>query len=469
MTMVVSARQGPVTRALGTGALLVVGNAVLLTSAMAGLTHLVLLVGVAVPLLLALVRRPQRGLVVIAALVPFDGLLLLVPRLPPLAAGWKEALVLVTLAATFVCPADSRGPLGRRPPGWVPAVGGLLGLAAVSGFLVGGLQAAWGLKIAFFYMLVAVSVWRCPLDDAERDRLVSVLMVTGLLTAVYGIVQQALGHARLHALGYEYNSAIRSTRGLLRSFSTFDNPFGFAYFLMLAILVGVTFALAEPDRVRSRLFLLMLPVYVVGLGSSFVRGAWLGLGAALLYLGWARYRLLLLGLPIALVGLIVLPGTVSSAAFASSSSVERVNAWHANLSDITSHPLGVGVGASNAAAEKVVGLDRVEEVFHPDNEYYRTLYELGVLGLWLLVLLLTATFRAARAAARTAPPQASLFALATAASVIAAIAASFVTTYFDTFPSCVYFWLFLGAVAAEHAERVLTGGGTEPAVPALAA
>lgn len=456
--------------ALGQIAALIATNAALVIAAVAGLAPAALMAALVLPLTLALVHRPQRGLMVLAALVPFNGLLLLVPQLPPLAAGWKEALVLATLGATFIAPAQARAARGRPLPSWSAAVGGLLILSLVSGLLVGGRQAMWGLKIAFFFVLVAVIVWRCPFDDRERDRLVTVLMVTGVLTALYGIFQQDLGPSRLNRLGYEYNSAIRFTRGLLRSFSTFGNPFEFGYFLMLVILVGLTFAMAQPHRLRTRLFFLMLPVLLLGLGTSFVRGAWLGLAAGLIYLGWARFRLLLLGLPLVAVGLILLPGTVSSAAFASSSSAERVQAWNANLSDITNHPLGIGVGSSNAAAEKVRGMKAIEDVFHPDNEYYRALYELGVLGLWFLVLLLNAAFRTTRMATRNAPPVASMFALATAAVIVAAVAASFVTTYFDTFPSNVYFWLFLGAVAAEHAGRIQNsapdrapvGGAAEP-------
>lgn len=468
MAVTVSSPGVPAATAVHAGAVVAV-NALLVLAVTEGWALLPLLAALAVPLLVALAHRPQRGVLVLAALVPFDGLLLLMPDLPWLAAGWKEALVLTTLAATFVAPPEARAPRHRRPPSWTPAVLGLLILALASALLVGGLQAIWGLKIAFFFLLVAITLWRCPLDGRERDRLVSVLIVAGVITAVYGIAQQAMGHVRLHALGYEYNSAIRFTRGLLRSFSTFDNPFGFGYFLMLVLLVGVTFALAQPGRLRSRLFFLVVPILLLGLGTSFVRGAWLGLAAGLTYVGVARFRLLLLGLPIVAVGFILLPGTVSSAAFASTSGIQRVDTWQANVSDIIENPLGVGVGSSNAAAEKVVGLDRVEEVFHPDNEYYRALYELGVLGLWFIVLLLSATFRAARTASMTAPPEASVFALATAAMVLAAATASFVTTYFDTFPSDVYFWLLVGAVASEHATRLHDDRVAEGAELAVAA
>ena len=430
-------------------------NAVVVLALIGRATVPLAVLAVVAPLGVALTRRPQRGLLVLAALVPFDGLLLLAPDLPPLAAGLKEALVLATLAATFVAPPSARAPAGRPLPGWAPAVGGLLALGLVSALVVGGIQAAWGLKIAFFFVLVAVAVWRCPLDAGERDALVSILLVAGLVTATYGLAQQVMGHSRLHAMGYEYNSAIRFTGSFLRSFSTFDNPFGFGYFLMLVLLIGVPHALDRPDRLRSRVFLLTAPLLVAGLASTFVRGAWIGLFVGLVYLAWARFPRLLLGLPVIVVGLLLLPAGVSSAALSSTSGAARVANWDANLFAIVSHPVGVGLGSSNAAAEKTAGaLGGVGEVFHPDNEYYRAAYELGVIGLWLVVLLLVSAFRSARAVATSLPPDGALFAVAVSSTVLAAAAASFVTTYLDTFPNNVYFWLLLGVVAAERRQPV---------------
>lgn len=408
-----------------------------------------------VPVVLAVVRRPQRAILLLAALVPFYGLLLLVPGLPSAVGAWKELLVAATLVATFVAPADARGGPGRSLPAWAPAAAGLVLVGVLSSVAVGGLQALWGLKVSFFYVLATVAVWRCPLDARERDRLVGILMVTGVVTAVYGIAQQAMGATRLHALGYEYNSTIRTTHGLLRSFSTFTTPFPFAYHLMLVLLVGVAHALGEPGRTRSRLFLLATPVLAVGLAVSFVRGAWLGLAVGLAYLGLTRFRVLLLGVPVLAVGLLLLPTDVSVAALQSGSGTERVHAWQDNVSQIMSHPLGVGIGSTNAAAEKVAGGPQNSAVFHPDNEYYKQAYELGVLGLWFVVLLFAAAFLAAHRS--VCPPGGEdLLAMATAANVVGAAAASLITVYLDTFPAELYFWLLLGIVAS----RSWPGGTT---------
>jgi len=389
----------------------------------------------------ALVRRPQRGLLVLAALVPLNGLLIVIPH-PSALNGWKEALVVATLLATFAAPSDARAAPASRLPGWAPAVIGLVALALASGLAVGGLQALVGLKVGYFFLLAAVAAWRCPLDARERDRLVTILMVMGVLTAAYGLVQQVLGAERLNAFGYPYNTTIRFAGGSLRSFSTFNQPFGFGFFQMLVLLIGIPQALAEPQRRRNRLFLLALPLLALGLLSSIVRGAWLGAAVGMAYLASHRYRVLLLLVPLAVLAVAFLP----SEALSSSSTTERTTSWEQNVGRVFSNPFGVGLGASGAAAEKAA-IGTGVRTYQPDNFYFKTVLELGVLGLWMLVLLLAGAFSASRAAAGRLDGRDAALAAGVAAMVAAAAAASFVATYFEIFPMDLFFWLLLTVVA----------------------
>ena len=424
---------------------LAAANLALGAALLGGLGPWVVALAVLVPLGLAVAERPQRGLLLLAALAPFHGLLLIVPA-PAVAAGWKEALVLLTLAATVVAPLEARRPPGGRMPPWTLAVVGLLGLGALSAIVVGGLQAAVGMKALFFYVLVAVAVWRCPLAATERDRLVSVLMACGVVTAVVGLAQQVVGGAVLHGLGYEYNSAIRTTGSMLRSFSTFNQPFGFGFFLMLVILIGVPAALSDPGRRRNRAFLLVLPVLGVALGFTFVRGAWIGVAVGLAYLGVTRHPVLLLAIPVGLLALVFLPRELATPALSSSSSVDRLESWQERGSEVASAPLGAGVGASGSASEKVAELRSGKTRYQPDNYYFKVLLELGVLGLWLLVLLLVSVFATAHVAGSRLGGEEGAFAGGVAATVMAAAVASLVATYLEIFPMDVYFWLFAGAV-----------------------
>src|SRR6266550_462955 len=62
-----------------------------------------LALALAIPFLAALMRTPQLGVLVLVAVAPFNGLLLIVPH-PVVVNGWKEALVIATLLATFMAP-----------------------------------------------------------------------------------------------------------------------------------------------------------------------------------------------------------------------------------------------------------------------------------------------------------------------------------------------------------------------------
>ena len=419
-----------------------------------------LALAVVAPLLLFIYYRPERGILAVAALAPFNGLLLIV-HVPGFAKGWKEALVGVSLAATFVCPPRSRGDRGRSLPRWLPALGALLLLGLLSGLSVGGDQALLGLKINFFYVLVAVAVWRAPLDERDRDRLVSILMGVGLVCSVVGLLQQALGDARLHTLGYQYNSTIRfGSGGLLRSFSTFDQPFPFALYVMIVLLIGIPVALDDLTRLRNQLFLLATPIYLLGILSAFVRAAFLGLAVGALYLGFRRYRALLAVMPLFLAAFLLLAGPVSGSLLSSNSLQSRTQGWQGAITQVEAHPLGVGIGSTGATAERLATGTK-KSTYQPDNYYFKTAYELGLLGAWMLILLLFGIFRATHIGADRArrPDQALLDGIA--AVVLASIAASLVDSYFEIFPIDLTFWLLVGVAAATIAGSRVNRGSDQ--------
>ncbi len=442
-------------------AVLGIGILAVLAAAVAGQAALLLAIAVLVPVGVAIFYRPQRGVLLVAALAPFNGLLLLT-SIPSWAKGWKEAIVGAALAATFVGPRIARGAPHRQVPRWLPALIGLLLLGLFSALTISGIQAVLGLKVNFFYVLLALAVWRAPLDERERDRLVSILMGVGLICALVGLAQQVVGADYLNQLGYEYNTAIRFSGGFLKSFSTFDQPFPFALFIMLVLLIGIPVALDAPTRWRNRIFLLATPIYLLGMASAFVRASFLGLAAGLLYLGFRRYRILLAFIPLALVAFLAIGGPASTAVLSSQSLQQRTTGWQANLYQVETHPLGVGIGSAGAVAERLANPGH----YQPDNYYFKTLYELGVLGLWMFVLLLLGIFWSThRGAARARAPSRALLD-GIAAFVLASMAAALVDSYFEIFPIDLTFWLLVGVAAALISSKGAPGSGAERAVAA---
>jgi len=434
-------------------AAIIAGNVVLVALLMVvrGPVPVLLALLVAAPIIgigaYALVQRPQRGVLLLAALVPFHGLGLIIP----FPGAWKEGLIAATLAATFLAPAEARGGR-RRLPNWVPVVAAFVLLGTVSSLFVSPLQAATGLKVTFFSILVALIVWRCPLDERERDRLVTILMVVGFVTAVVGLAQQVVGDVALNNLGYEYNRTIRFSGGFLRSYSTFSLNFPFALFLTLVMLLGIPLALEEPKRRRSQLFLAGLPVLLLAQLFTLTRAGWLGLAAGLIYLAITRIRSLAVAFAhaaaIALIALL-LAGAFGSALLSSSSSEERFDQWADHVSEIAANPLGAGIGSTGSAGAKAVELagGDPEGVFQPDNYYFKITFELGVVGLWLLGLLFATTLSSTHGAAKRLSGRDGALAAGVTASIVAAIVVSVVATYFEIFPMDVYFWMLLAIVA----------------------
>jgi hypothetical protein len=439
-------------------------NVVVLGAVMAGFTLPMVGLVLLAPAAAMVLRRPQLGVLALVAMVPYHGLLTIVPH-PTIVQGWKEALTILTLAATFVAPA-ARAKAHRPLPSWTIAVAGLLVISVLSAAYVGGLSGLYGLKVYFFFLLVAIIVWRCPLDALERDRLVTILMVNGVITSVYGIAQQFIGGARLNSLGYPYNTTIRFNGSLLRSFSTFDQPFSFGFFLMVVLLVCIPVVLQDPKRRRNQLFILFMPLVGIGLLSSIVRGAWLGFAVGLAYLGAHRYRILLLAIPLGLTALLFLPPDISQSALSGNSSQERATGWAENVHVITSNPLGAGIGTTGATAEKVQLLtNQTVDYYQPDNYYFLIAYELGLLGLWWHLLMMGAAFGSARSASTRLTGTDAALAAGTAAVVIAAAAASVMATLFQIPPFDLLWWLLLAVVGTTVAASDQTPAVAS--VPAL--
>jgi hypothetical protein len=420
------------------------------------------------------INRPPLGVLWLVALAPFDGVLILFD-LPSLVGGWKEGIVLGVAILSFL-----QRKRHERPqfPRWLVPAFLLLGLALLSAILIPSAGSLLGLKVGFYYLLVPLSLWWVPLNSSERDRLVSILMGVGVVVAFLGIVQQIVGDEALVRLGYEYNETVRFAGGLLRSFSTFNQPFPFAFFVMTVLLVGIPVALDDRRRLRNVLFMACVPILLVGMASAVVRGAILGLGVGGIWLAVNRYRFVGHMLIPVVITLALLPAGVAATAFSGASLLQRTTGWANAVLDEGVEPFGKGVGTVGAVAEQVqsrrseggVSFPSPPEPsaafpsppeeskrFQPDNYYVKTLVELGPIGLWLLLCTIGLGVISARSASMQALDNrdASLAAGITAAT-IAAIAAAFVSAYWEIFPSDLLFWLLLGVLPSITSTSMLS-------------
>jgi putative inorganic carbon (HCO3(-)) transporter len=403
--------------------------------------QLVLLALLAAPVGLAIAQRPQRGVLLLVASVPYWGL----DAILPIPSGWKEALALYTLIWTILSVVSKPRPRFPLPKVVQPFLA-YFAVACLSAAVVRGAQAELGLKIGFFWALMAAMVWLRPLNDRERDQVVTIMMVNAVITALVGLAQQVVGAGRLVSLGYSYNTTVRFTGHFLRSFSTFRLPFDFGFYLALVIVIGTSVSLREPRRTRSILFFATLPIVTAGLLFTFVRGAYLVVAIGILYLAITRYRWLFLGVPVALLLLLLIPGQYATPALGSSSFNQRSQSWTQNISTIFD-PTGHGIGTTGSAGAKAdKALKIVGGAYQPDNQYFKTIYELGVLGVFFFIFLLVAAFLTTRSAATRLHGRDQALAEGLSAHILGVMAACFVATYFEIFPMDFFFWLLLGIV-----------------------
>jgi O-Antigen ligase len=415
-------------------------------------------------------QRPQRGLLTLAALVPFHGLLLIVPS-GDRVNMWKELLIGITLIAAACAPVRERLPRPAFP--WWPAVAALIVMGSVSALANLGKLGLVPIKVTFFYTALLMVAHLRPLTGRDRDTLVSIMMGTGVATAVFGVAQQFIGPAILASWGFRYNHNIRFSGSVMRSFSTFVQPFPFALFLMLVLLVGGAVALSDTRRLRNRLFLISTPVFVVAIGFTIVRAAMTGLLAGLVILGIYRYRRILWGMGIfamiAMIAASVLPTSYLTALSSQSSLQERARGWKTLTDSLLVGPFGTGLGRTGAAADRIdketLG-PRASELpgstgdtviwgrpYQPDNYYFKMIIELGPLGITLFAAILVIAFLAALRASRYLPKPDDAFVLSVAAVIAAAAVASLTATFFEIFPVDCYFWLLLAAAGCAITQK----------------
>jgi hypothetical protein len=424
---------------------------------------------VGIPVAIAVAQRPQRGVILFTAVLPFDGILKQFG--PSFLDPWKQVVIFGLLGLTFVCPVDARGAPHRKLPGWIWAVAGLVALGFASALTVDRQTALVGLRISFFSIFLALTIWRCPLSRRERDHVVSVFVLLAIVTSLVGLWQQVVGHEYLHGLGYQYGDTIRFTSGLtMRSWSTFNLPFAFGFYLMLAILLALPMSLAEPRRLRSKIFFVSLPLITLALLYSFVRGAFLGLAFGLLYLAFHRYKYLVYGIPLVLVAALFIPAgaTLTSAVFSSSSLQERTLSWGDRLDLFAENPFGTGIGTTGAAAEKAARLNfqNPDLTYVPDNTWLKEMFELGILGLWFFALMIASMFVSIRRTERSSTGIDRDFLSGASAQLLAVAIASFVATYLELVPMDQLFWAMIAIAATMEPQTAQAPAVYRPGVRA---
>lgn len=364
--------------------------------------------------LVAFLRRPHLAIAFTVVLFP------LVPALKVIFTSQigpiKDVVCLAAFAAALLIFLHRRPHIDRKLAGLVFL---LLALYVIDAR--GGHGAAWAQGVRLMGEPLLLLLVGLTLPEPRRNlryALISLVCVS-VVIALYGLLQQLLGPARLVSLGYQYNVQVRTIGGLLRSFGTLDDPFAYAAFLLFG-LTAIIFWMRRGTFAWAAALIL-----VAGLGASFVRTAVLvavGLVGLRLW-RWRRPQVAVLFIAATVIvaaltltkagGTEAIPYTVYTPNGGSQSLIRpvqpssvvlngRVSAWQAAVGkDPMQWIFGRGVGTVGTAAERATytlapstsssssssagGKNQTQAV---DSGYFATLADVGILGLLVLLALL---------------------------------------------------------------------------------
>jgi hypothetical protein len=317
------------------------------------------------------------------------------PRLGPA----KDAIVLAAVVAALVASAARRRaglPAGDR---WL-LTATLLFLFLYVVNVAGRHDVAWfhGMRLASEPILLFLAGLVLPHPRKTLRAAALSMVVTGCFVAAVGLLQQVAGPAQLNALGFAYNTQIRTIQGHLRSFGTMDEPFAYASFLTLA------FAAAAFARRRTFAMSGAACLIFAGLAVSYVRTAVLIMFAFLAIELARRQRV---AVAVALTAtLVVTAGILLIQSQGSESRTlanpngstaitlnGRTSAWRAALGSPVDWPLGRGVGEVGTAAERAGYTFTVAQgttqrtSLAVDSGYFATVADVGFVGLAVLLAL----------------------------------------------------------------------------------
>ena len=411
---------------------------------------------------LALLRYPELAIYLLCIAIPFGSLVPL-----PLAGAnvtAADGLLLLALVLWIARQIGRREIVLRRASLVIPLFIFLLAAGvSVTGAL--SLQASVKELVKWIELLVVYWLIAQDSDRFSLERLLAAIFLAGLAEAAVGIYQS------IYQAGPE--GFLLFGGSSLRAFGTFDQPNPFAGYLGLIIplafgtVLGIVFnwmparGPREPAATGTgRLVLLGLALAALGamlaaLFFSLSRGAWLGVGAALVLTTIIRskraalFALALAGLVafLALLGQANVIPDVVTARFAGVSDyfgifdvrgypvddanyaiVERMAHWQAAWYMFEDHPwFGVGFG-NYAAVYPAYSLPHWDDPLgHAHNYYLNVTAESGLVGLAGYLILWAAIFWMAWRAVRTTHG----FAQGVAAGVFGVLVALSVHNLFD--------------------------------------
>lgn len=245
-----------------------------------------------------------------------------------------------------------------------------------------------GLHIAgLCYVFVVANSIR---TKADLNSLLTVLLASATLVALYGVLQAFTGvEIRREWLDVENNPDVA-----VRVFSVFGNPNTLAEYLVLLCPIGVGMFWHTKDMKKKVVFGGAIAMMLICIVLTMSRGGWVGIAmAALIFVLLVDKRLLLFAIPLLLGALIFLPQTIinrilSIGNLADSSTAYRFQIWDITGDVIRDHAIA-GVGFGHLPYKQVFETYiRTMPIFHAHNSFIQTIAEIGYAGFMIFISML---------------------------------------------------------------------------------
>jgi len=299
-----------------------------------------------------------------------------------------------------------------------------LGVSLLSALLgIDPMHSLREIKNKDLYLIITVVLVALVRDREKQKRLLRFFMAAGVLTAVWGLIQYAVGVNQSDKSGgfffYLPPALVHWPRPVLDKLSLLDgramgtrgHPLAYAECLLFNWAFALCFLLSSRGREWLK-WLLYTALIGAALLVSQSRGPWIAAGIIFvlaLILSESRRKGLLLGVGVVFLMVFAAVPTLRHRVMSISdpshhSNSERLHMWHAGWVLWNTHPL-FGIGPGDVKQVSAGFQDAEERVWgtwgHLHSIYVNFLAERGLLGLFAFLIFVGALFREIGQAFRT--------------------------------------------------------------------
>lgn len=234
------------------------------------------------------------------------------------------------------------------------------------------------------------------IDNLEDfNKLVTVLVFTGSLIALYGLYQYIVGVEMDPA----WVDTARNQGVTIRIYSVFGNPNILAEYLLMIIPMSVGLFWYSKKMSKKIIFLGITGLMMLALVLTLSRGAWVGIAvAALFFILLVDKRILLSIIPISIGGVYLLPQTILNRILSIGNLQDSSNAYRIEMWDITKDIISdnwmAGVGFGHLPFKQTFETYiRTMPTYHAHNTYLEIAAELGIPGLIVFTAFIIVLFK----------------------------------------------------------------------------